>query len=156
MEGANALSSAEVQHFLAFGYVHRRKCFSAEEMVALTNHADERLAQSEKSSHDGRSQSGPAPARVELSSSASTSTLSNVAFMGPVLDDPRVLGAVKQLMEAMGASRFLFGGDSHLQAGPIKSEGWTGFDSLPADAGAGTPHAGSALNREWYEHGWHR
>jgi hypothetical protein len=48
-----------------------------------------------------------------------------------------------------------FGGDSHLQGGPIRSEGWTGFDTLPSDAGAGTPHAGSALDANWFEHGWH-
>jgi hypothetical protein len=146
-----ALSPAEVQHFLTFGYVHRRGCFSATEMDALTAHADARLATSEVSNHDGRAQSGPAPAAV-----LESNNLDEVAFIGPVLADRRVHGAVKQLMEALGASRFLFGGDSHLSAGPIKSEGWTGFATLPADAGADTPHAGAALDKDWYEHGWHR
>ena len=128
--------------------MHRRGCFTSQEMQVLTAHADRRLASSESSNHEGRSQSGP-------SLHASSKTLEDVAFIGPVLADPRVLGAVTQLMDAMGASRVLFGGDSHLQGGPIRSEGWTGFDTLPSDAGAGTPHAGSALDANWFEHGWH-
>ena len=42
VEMASPLSPAEVQHFLAFGYVHRRGCFTPDEMAALTAHADRR------------------------------------------------------------------------------------------------------------------
>ena len=41
-----ALSPAEVAHFLAFGYVHRRRCFSPQEMAMLTERADELLGRS--------------------------------------------------------------------------------------------------------------
>ena len=113
-----ALSPAEVAHFLAFGYVHRRQCFSAQEMAMLTERADELLGRSPPEN----------------------------GFLEPVLGDARVVGAVDQLMGAMGAPRYLFGGASHLAAGPIPSSDWTGYDSLPADAP-------SKLDPSWQEHG---
>ena len=113
-----ALSPAEVAHFLAFGYVHRRRCFSPQEMAMLTERADELLGRSPPEN----------------------------GFLEPVLGDARVVGAVDQLMGAMGAPRYLFGGASHLAAGPIPSSDWTGYDSLPADAP-------SKLDPSWQEHG---
>ena len=127
-------------------------------------------------------------------------------FMEPV--GSAVVGLAAQLMGAMGARRFFFNGDSHLQvaalhisqgesvtvidgqfhdchglfvchsfwiytviltaisyscrpcqisprrahhlqAAPIVSRGWTGFESLPCDSPAAADPDG------WFEHGWH-
>ena len=143
-EAAEPLTSAQLNYFHTFGYLHLKRVFTASDIAMLARRADELVAESTLVAGEFEPR-GPA-GDVEP------------YFMEPVIDRPLVLGAVtcdplslaasilltvdtasralkvqrggrRQLMASMGEGRFLLKGDSHLHtqrasSDPESEHGW--------------------------------